>query len=211
MRLEERRLIEEAHSIENREIDLLAFDEQFRDGLRHSSVTSLGSHVLNLSLYSDEDVDRASGGAAKQENDLKVKELVRGLLKKSLVHSFYKSMQRFANIYYGQLVVSLVIILSIMSNTLFSLGYVVVLCLLMYQNQLFLNVSDAKTKLVPFLQNLLLPYMIVEMTVQLAYQLPIDAFDPNEDHNWPLKYLPTVLGLHKYYVVKTQDSDVPVL
>ena len=91
-------------------------------------------------------------------------------------------MQRFANIYYGKLVLALVIILSIMSNTLFSLGYILVLYVLMFKTRLFLNVEDARKTLNPILNRFVLPYMIFELMCNLAYSLPIDAFNPDLEH-----------------------------
>lgn len=137
--------------------------------------------------------------------------MIRELVRRSSVFGFQQSMQRFANVYYGKLVVSLVVILSIMSSTLFSLGYVIVVCLMMYASELFLSVEDARTKLVPFLKNFCLPYMIFEISVQLAFQMPIAAFDPLLEHGWALGHLPTVLGLQKYFTVMVLPDGTPVL
>jgi hypothetical protein len=120
-------------------------------------------------------------------------------------------MTKFSHIYYSKLVLGLVVILSIMSNTLFSLGYIIVLCLIMYENDRFLSVRKARESLVPLFRNFVMPYMIFEMFCQLIYQLPIDAFNPNLEHNWVAQYLPQILGLHKYYSINTTDQAEPVL
>jgi len=50
-------------------------------------------------------------------------------------------MQRFLNVYYSKIMVAMIIILSILSNSVFSLGYVIILCILMFYNEVFLNVN----------------------------------------------------------------------
>ena len=52
---------------------------------------------------------------------------------------------------------------------IFSLGYIIVLCLMMYSNKLFLKISEARTKLLPILRNFVLPYMIFEMLISMVY------------------------------------------
>ena len=69
-----------------------------------------------------------------------------------------------------------ILILSIMSNTLFSLGYIIVLCVMMYSNKMFINVQDARKVLNPILKNFVLNYMILEMLMQLVYQVPLPIF-----------------------------------
>ena len=57
------------------------------------------------------------------------KSVMRRLLNKSWVYKTYKALQRFSVIYYGKFVLSLVLILSVLSKTFFSLGYIIVLCI----------------------------------------------------------------------------------
>jgi hypothetical protein len=68
--------------------------------------------------------------------------------------------------------VVMIIILSILSNTLFSLGYIMLLCSLMFLSKLFYDVESARTNLLPLLQKLAIPYMLVEILMQLMFQIP---------------------------------------
>ena len=74
-----------------------------------------------------------------------------------------KMIQKFAILYYGKVVWSLVIILVVMSNSLFSLGYIILVCILMFANKLFLDVDKARNTLLPILRMIVLPYIILEM------------------------------------------------
>ena len=128
------------------------------------------------------------------------------LLQESWTYKFYKFMQEFANIYYSKLVLSLVLILSLLSNTLFSLGYIVVLCVIMYNSQLTLDVHASRTTLKPILEKFVLPYMIFEISTHLIYALPIDLFDPDQPHDTFMTLLPNLLGLNKYYTIVFVDN-----
>ena len=91
-----------------------------------SNGTSLASSVI--------EGDSDGGGSSHIIDGVSTKQLIRKLKEKSKIYLFHKFMQRFAILYYGKVVLSLVMILSIMCNTLFSLGYVALLCTLMYKN-----------------------------------------------------------------------------
>lgn len=136
---------------------------------------------------------------------------MRRLLDKSLTYKFYKFAQTFANVYYSKLLTSLVLILAIMSSTLFSLGYIVVLCIIMHNSQLSLSVEASRKTLKPIFQKFVMPYMIVEIFCHLAYSIPIDAFDPTIQHGIVLTQLPTILGLHKYYSIYLNNDGIPNL
>lgn len=75
----------------------------------------------------------------------------------------FKLIQIFVNFYYPKLMIAMILILSIMSNTLFSLGYVIMFCIIMMSNSLFLDTHNAKTKLLPRLKHWLVPYMLIEL------------------------------------------------
>ena len=113
-----------------------------------------------------------------------------------------------ANIYYSKAIVNMILILSVMSNSLFSLGYIIVLCVMMYSNQLFLDVKKARTVLSPIMRKFVIPYMIIEMGIVLIYQIPIEAFDPNQkDKNRFLEIFPKIMGLRKYYTVRIVSDN----
>jgi hypothetical protein len=78
-------------------------------------------------------------------------------------------MQSIANIYYSKIIVNMILIISVMSKSLFSLGYIIILCILMYSNQLFLQVDKARKILRPIMSKILIPYMIIEIAFVLVY------------------------------------------
>jgi hypothetical protein len=89
---------------------------------------------MEISQYSDLSIQSIMEEEISPELDnLKPKNLLKQILNSSQLYRVYKQLQRFANIYYSMMVLSLVIILSIMSNTLFSLGYIIVLSVMMFK------------------------------------------------------------------------------
>ena len=78
-----------------------------------------------------------------------------------------------SNIYYSKLMVMLIMILSILSNTLFSLGYILLLCSIMYLSKLFYDVESARSILLPLLKKFVIPYMLFEIILQLIFQIPV--------------------------------------
>jgi hypothetical protein len=94
---------------------------------------------------------------------------LKDILQTSWKYSLYKAMQRGANIYYSKLMVMMIMILSILSNTLFSLGYIMLVCCVMFLSKLFYDVESARRNLLPLLQKLVIPYMLVEILIQLLF------------------------------------------
>ena len=135
---------------------------------------------------------------------------IKNLLLTSRRYRFYKMMQRMSNIYYSKLMVMMIMILSILSNTLFSLGYILLLSCVMFFSKLFYDVDSARTTLLPLLKKFVIPYMHFEIMLQLIYQIPVinQAFD-SEDHQL-LKLIPKVLGVEKYYNLRL-DDNIPTL
>jgi hypothetical protein len=91
------------------------------------------------------------------------------ILNDSITYNLYKLMQSIANIYYSKIIVNMILIISVMSKSLFSLGYIIILCILMYSNQLFLQVDKARKILRPIMSKILIPYMIIEIAFVLVY------------------------------------------
>lgn len=162
------------------------------------------SDFKSISSIMDEDTEPF-------HDEYKPTNVLKQLLNSSQLYRVYKQLQRFANIYYSMMVLSLVIILSIMSNTLFSLGYIIVLSIMMFKNRLFLNVHDARNTLAPILKKYVLPYMIFEMLCSVAYNIPFDLFNPELPHSKIVQHLPSILGLVKYYKVDATSTDIPFI
>ena len=157
--------------------------EQGEGDERGSTLLNASSPGQGADLTTSIDIEKIMRGDSVVRP---IEVLVKQILTQSWRYHFYKVMTKFSQIYYSKLVLGLVVILSIMSNTLFSLGYIIVLCLIMYENDRFLSVEKARKSLVPLFRNFVMPYMILEMFCQLLYQLPIEAFDPkpNQAHDW---------------------------
>jgi len=120
------------------------------------------SNAKSQKLLSDSDFDLLNSDYSlniPDDMNSKLKEL----LLTSRRYRFYKMMQRMSNIYYSKLMVMMIMILSILSNTLFSLGYILLLCSVMYLSKLFYDVESARTILLPLLKKFVIPYMLFEI------------------------------------------------
>ena len=87
-------------------------------------------------------------------------------------YRLFKSMQRFLVIQYPKFMVIMVLLLSIMTNTLVSLPYITSMCALVFFNDLFYNIEKSRTILKPFLQYFLMLYALLEIFTQLVFQIP---------------------------------------
>jgi hypothetical protein len=106
--------------------------------------------------------------------------------------------------------VMMIIILSILSNTLFSLGYIMLLCCVMYLSKLFYDVNQARQILLPLLRKFVIPYMLFEILIQLLYQLPtINRYFKDDNRYEAIKQIPRVLGLEQYYVLNLGEDFLP--
>ena len=66
-------------------------------------------------------------------------------------------------------------LLAIISNTLFSVGLIILLSAFMYnQPQLFCKVSTARNYMAPLIRRSIIPVILVEIFLHFAYQLPLD-------------------------------------
>ena len=90
-----------------------------------------------------------------------------------------------------------------MSNTLFSLGYVLMFCIIMMSNSLFLDTFKAKSKLLPRLKFWLVPYMLVELLLQFLYQMPFE-------YSESLKNAADIIGLKLYYSLTIEKGIVTI-
>ena len=128
--------------------------------------------------------------------------MIEELKNQSRVHLVYKSLQRVCNIYYPSLMLCVILILSIMSSTLFSLGYILALCYLMLNMKKFLEVDKAREGLLPLFMYFFVPYMMFELFMILLYQVPVPLF-ALEDFTRIAK----VLGVEKYYIIDANLLD----
>jgi hypothetical protein len=130
------------------------------------------SNAKSMKLLSDSDLDLLNSDYSLDVPD-DMNSKLKELLLKSRRYRFYKTMQRMSNIYYSKLMIMMIMILSILSNTLFSLGYILLLCSVMYLSKLFYDVESARTILLPLLKKFVIPYMLFEIILQLVYQIPV--------------------------------------
>ena len=100
--------------------------------------------------------------------------------------------------------VMMIVILSIMSNTVFSLGYIIVLCAIMFLSSLFYKVESARLYLLPLLQSFVTPYVLVEILAQMIYQMPLEKFNNSSSGGGTsdiVAKIPSIIGVEKYYEV----------
>jgi hypothetical protein len=65
--------------------------------------------------------------------------------------------------------IGMFLLLAIMSNTLFSLGFIIIVSGIMFMNDMFLNIKIAKKKLYPTLMRLIIPYILLELLLTFIY------------------------------------------
>ena len=82
--------------------------------------------------------------AQKQAQD-EIKETIDEVLSHSKRYNFYKFSERFALLYYPKVMVFLIMSLAIMSNTVFALGYILLLSVMMFSSKLFLHFDRARS------------------------------------------------------------------
>ena len=110
------------------------------------------------------------------------------------MYRLYKALQRAANINYPKIMVGVVFMLAVLSNTFFSLIFISILSWLMYQNSYFLDVKRAKRNLLPLIKYFLMPSILFEVFLHFLYQLPLDYTQMPT-----LLQLTEVLGIVKYW------------
>lgn len=143
--------------------------------------------------------------SSPKESKLQLQETIEGIMSHSRLYRFYKMMQRIANVYYGKFMVVMIIILSIMANTIFSLIYIILLSLLVFYNSFFLNIKKARKYLRPLLSKVVIPFMIFELSIQFLYQIPIMSLEDNLTFN----SIAHILGLENYFTVKMIPTSDP--
>jgi hypothetical protein len=99
------------------------------------------------------------------------------------MYRFYKVVQRGTNLNFSKLMVSLVLLLSILSNTLFSTAFIMVLFYLMFVNRFFLNIEQARKQLRPLIKNFLIPFILIEILLHFIYQIPAEYWEITVQEN----------------------------
>lgn len=140
--------------------------------------------------------DLSSSGAPSEKNQ-EVKRLIGELLSDSPYYGFYKVLQRFAILHYGGFMAGAVLLLAAVSNTLFSLGVLGIACYLVYQNRLFLDTQSARKKVSPILRDYLLPFLLLEIGIHFAFQVPLRIF--SKEFRPQTYHLAEILGIHKIW------------
>ena len=116
-----------------------------------------------------------------------------------------ETIENYATVYHGKVVICLVLVLSVLTNSLFSLGYIILACFLTYKNKHFLKPDKARKKLVPIFEKVILRYMIFEILIHLVFQIPIDAFEYSDTDS---NLFPKILGLYKHYKMVPVENGV---
>ena len=137
-----------------------------------------------------------------QPTDKQVGALMREIQNKSMKYRFYKFLLRLSNLWFSKMTVSGVLLLSILSNTMFSLGLIFIVCVLMFYNSLFLDYTSARKKLVPILRDFILSFLLIEIIVNFIYQIPLSYFD-----NSLSQYIAQILGVYKIWSITVIDNQ----
>ena len=117
----------------------------------------------------------------------------------SLYYGFYKVLQRFAILDFGRYMAGAILLLAVVSNTLFSLGVLAIACFLVYENRLFLDTQSARKKVNPLLRDYLLPFLLLEIGFHFVFQVPLKIF--SKEFRPQTYHLAEILGIHKIWEI----------
>ena len=121
----------------------------------------------------------------------------------SIQYRIYKQFQRSTNTFYPTFMICSVVFLSVLSNTIFSIGIILFFSFLMYNHHLFFKIEHARRALLPIFQYLILPLIMLEVFLNFVIQLPFEIF--NEQNKDQMLHIPQILGLYKYWRI-IEDS-----
>lgn len=87
-------------------------------------------------------------------------------------YRLFKSIQRFTVLQFSKLMVVMIIQLSILSDTVVVLPYLVSMIALIFMNDVFYDLKRAREQLLPLLERVLIPYAMLTVLTQLCFQTP---------------------------------------
>lgn len=97
---------------------------------------------------------------------------------------------------------AVVLILAILSQTVFSLAYITFLSYAMLKYRLFLEVNKARFVLRPIIKNIMMPLVLFEIAMHILYQAPfIDPTEAIVSGGSLIHQLIIMFDLKKYYIV----------
>jgi hypothetical protein len=97
---------------------------------------------------------------------------IKKILRTSMRYRLFKSIQRFTVLQFSKLMVVMIIQLSILSDTVVVLPYLVSMIALIFMNDVFYDLKRAREQLLPLLERVLIPYAMLTVLTQLCFQTP---------------------------------------
>ena len=107
-------------------------------------------------------------------------------------------MQRSANIHNPKFMIGSVLFLAIVSNTIFSLAFIMFLSFAMLNHRLFLDINVARFNLTPIIRNIMMPFALFEILLHVVYQIPVDQFQKSH-YGLTAQQIIEIFGLTKYW------------
>ena len=112
---------------------------------------------------------------AKIPKKSKMSKLIKALQGSNFEYRVYKHLQRSAIVHNPKFLIAAVLTLAIVSNTIFSLAFITFLSYAMLRYRLFLEVGLARFVLCPIIQNIMMPLVLLEILLHIAYQIPVEV------------------------------------
>lgn len=126
---------------------------------------------------------------------------VHKLKQESFLCLFEKVMTSFLAFYFSKVVILLIVVECVLSNTLFNGLYMVMLCGLMFFNDQFIDARQAQS-LACVLRVFLMPIFMIDLLVTLIVQMPVLSFDFKDD-----SVVKLMLQANKFHMIGLDSSQ----
>ena len=134
--------------------------------------------------------------------------LIKSLQGSNLDYRLYKYLQRTVIINQPTLFIAVVLILAIISQTIFSLAYITFLSYAMLKYRLFLEVNQARFVLKPIIQNIMMPLVLFEVAMHIFVQAPFFPLEDAKVYSLVTRQLIYLFDLEKYFTVFFSDGII---
>ena len=88
-----------------------------------------------------------------------------------------KQLERFIFTYYALFMIAFLLAVSIFNGSLLSFGYFFSCMILIYWYVSLLTVENSRTKIINLLKYFLIPFLLLDIGLNLIYQIPLKVFE----------------------------------
>jgi len=135
-----------------------------------------------------------------------IKKETKKLKRQVLAFNFFKSAQLTLFMHFHQFTIVITLLLAILARSLVSFGYITVCMVMIYENHKFFLPDQKNFRLQKVLKYWLQPYVFIDITLQLIFQIPIEIlhYKQDEPNSWQ-----NIIGLVDIWTEDpTQVSEV---